>query len=579
MKRLNLLFASLLMLLIACQQAPKDLGFPKVAPLQSVSFCAPKTVVLNTEPGFDGTLTPLFGGLTENFTYPITTKSKVAQKYFDQGLMLAYGFNHAEAARSFQEAAKQDPECALCWWGVGYVLGPNYNMGMEPEVIPMANEAVAKAKLLAHNCSPKEQALIRALSKRYPKSLDEDPQPYYEAYAAELEKVMAEFPDDLDIAAMTAEALMDLHPWDLWLKDGTPQPWTPQIIEIIEGILAKDPRHVQAIHLYIHATEASAEPERAIPYANTLRTLVPGSGHLVHMASHTYINTGHFYEGWVANERAVKVDSNYVDACHAAGVYPLAYYPHNWHFLAACASFIGKGDRAIEASRYMAEHVVSKEMINEPAFGATLQHFYAIPWYVMVKFSKWDDLIAEPEPADKGMLYPLSIWHYARGMAYANKGDHAAANKELEAVKVIEQDTSLVDLKVFDINNALQLVTIARLVLEAEIAKHKGDFPAAIAKLREAVAIEDELSYNEPPDWFFSVRHPLGDVLNQAGQFAEAEKVFLEDLREFKENGWALAGLHKALKGQGKSGEAKAVKSRLDNAWKYADRQVVLGKM
>jgi tetratricopeptide (TPR) repeat protein len=570
MKSKILLSLFLFLAVFACQQKQKNLQSSTIDPLPPVSFCAPKVVILNTEPGFDGTLVPLFGGLTENFTYPVTTDSKVAQKYFDQGLMLAYGFNHAEAARSFQEATRQDPECAMCWWGLGYVLGPNYNAGMEPEVLPMANEAIAKAKLLSHNCTPKEQALIKALSKRYPKSLEEDPKPFYQAYADAMIEVNKQFSDELDIAAMTAEALMDMHPWDLWLKDGTPQPWTPQILEIIEGILTNMPDHVQAIHLYIHATEAGPDPERAIKYANTLRKLVPGSGHLVHMPSHTYINTGHYHEGWVANERAVKIDSNYVEVCHAAGIYPLAYYPHNWHFLTACAALEGKGNRAVEASRYMAEYVVNKELINEPTFGATLQHFYSIPWYVMVKFAKWDDILAEPMP-DASMKYPLSIWHYARGMAYAGKGDLTAARKELKAVKTIEADTSLKSLKIFDINNAHQLVSIAANVLEGEIAQRNGDFKTAIPKLAKAVEIEDQLAYTEPPDWFFSVRHLLGDVLMKAGEYATAEKIYREDLKNFKENGWALIGLHNALVRQGKKAEAKAVKERFDVAWQHAD--------
>jgi tetratricopeptide (TPR) repeat protein len=569
--KLQFLFLGMFMLLASCQRKQQPFQTSGVPDLPPISFCAPKSVVLNTEPGYDGTLVPLFAGLTENFSYPITTDSKVAQKYFDQGLILAYGFNHAEAARSFQEAARQDPDCAMCHWGLGYVLGPNYNAGMQPEVLPQAHEAIAKAKMLSYKVSPKEQALILALSKRYPKTMDDDPKPYYQAYADAMRDVQKQFPDDQDIAAMCAEALMDMHPWDLWTKGGQPQPWTPEILGIIEGVLEKNPQHVQSIHLYIHATEASGNAERAIPYANHLRSLVPGSGHLVHMPSHTYLNTGHYWEGTLANERAVKIDSSYVEACHAAGIYPLAYYPHNWHFLAACAAMAGKGDRALEASRYMADHVVNKEMIAEPAFGATLQHFYTIPWFIMVKFAKWDEILNEPEPVFN-MEYPMAIWHYAKGMAYSAKGNLPQAEKELAAVKEIEKIEALGEMKLFDINNALQVVMIASNVLEGEILYRKGQYSQAIVSLEKAVEFEDGLSYIEPPDWFFSVRHLLGFVLLEAGQFAKAENVYRTDLKTFKENGWALIGLYQSLVKQGKNKEAKAVRQRFEKAWAHADQ-------
>jgi tetratricopeptide (TPR) repeat protein len=544
---------------------------------QPISFCGPKTVILNPEPGFDGTLVPLFAGLTESFTYPVGTKSKAAQKYFDQGLMLAYGFNHAEAARSFQEAIRQDPNCAMCWWGLGYVLGPNYNAGMEPDVLPMANEAVAKAKMLSHNCTEKEKALISALSKRYPKTLDEDPKPYYQAYADEMKEVRKNFLKDLDLACMAAEALMDMHPWDLWLKTGEPQPWTPEILVIIEDVLSQNPKHPQALHLYVHATEASPNPERALPFANILRNLVPGSGHLIHMPSHTYINTGYYHEGTIANERAVKIDSAYVEVCHAAGIYPLAYYPHNWHFLAACAALEGKGKRALEASQYMADFVVDKELMKEPIM-ATLQHYFTIPWYIMVKFAMWDEVLKENKP-DADLKYPLAVWNYARGMAFAAKGNTQAALQELASIKSIATDSSIAELTIWEINKITDLVKIAQHVLEGEIAFRKGDYSASISALNLAVELEDSLNYNEPPDWFFSVRHVLGNVLYAAGKYQDAEKVYREDLKKLKENGWALIGLHRCLEKLKKTDEAKAVKARYDKAWQHADAPLTASVM
>ncbi|MBI5915341.1 MAG: tetratricopeptide repeat protein [Bacteroidetes bacterium] len=565
------LLTALTALVLSCHPRQKQVltssSGPDLTPAP-VSFCAPKSVILNTPPGFDGTLTPLFAGLTEDFTYPITTKSKVAQKYFDQGLMFAYGFNHAEAARSFKEAARQDPDCAMCYWGLGYVLGPNYNSPMDVSVLPEANEAVAKAQMLSHTCNAKELALIGAISKRYPKTLEEDAKPFYQAYADALKEVHAKFPNDLDIAAMCAEALMDMHPWDLWEKTGEPKPWTPEITGIIEGVLKKNPKHAQSIHLYVHATEASGHAEQAVPYANTLRTLVPGSGHLVHMPSHTYINTGHYHEGRWANERAVKLDSAYVETCHVAGVYPLAYYPHNWHFLAACSALEGNGERALEASRYMANHVVNQEMMRIPDL-TTLQHYLSIPWFIQVKFAMWDDILKEHAP-EADLIYPLAIWHYARGMAFSGKGDFEASRRELAEVERLEKDTSITGLTIWGFNKLTDVTRIARHVLGGDIARRQGKFDASADLLRQAVAFEDQLQYQEPPDWFFSVRHLLGHVLFRAGKFAEAEAIYRQDLKKWKENGWALMGLYQCLKQQRKTDEARAVKARFDKAWQYA---------
>lgn len=573
--RTILFFITLLLLTIpdACQTKKALKPAPETSSTAAVSFCAPKTVILNTDPGPDGSLVPLFWGLTDNFSYAVTTKSKSAQKYFDQGMMLSYGFNHAEAHRSFREAARLDPDCAMAYWGQAYVLGPNYNAGMDPGTLPNALEAIEQARTRMHTCTPKEQFLIKTIAKRYPKSKEEDPKPYYQAYADALKAAYRQYPDDLDIAAMTAEALMDMHPWDLWENNGQPKAWTPEIIAIIENILAKNPRHPQAIHLYIHATEAGGEPEKAIPFAKTLERLVPGSGHLVHMPSHTYINTGQYHEGALANERAVKIDSLYVETCHEGGIYPLAYYPHNWHFLAACAALEGKGRRALEASRYMANHVVDKKLMYDPSM-ASLQHYYTIPWNIMVKFAMWGEILKEKQP-DPALPLPSAIWHYAHGMALANKGRLAEAGAALQVVQTLEKDTILAKMTIWDINKASELVRIASLVLEGEMAFRNNDLSKAIGLLQQAVAVEDQLNYNEPPDWFFSVRHALGHVLLKAGKYAEAESVYRKDLTQYKENGWALIGLYRSLSNQpGKDAEAAKVLTRFKTSWKWADVQL-----
>ena len=567
--RISVTLIMLLALLMSCQQKKGLVQRPsEPAPAPGSVLCVPVPPDLNTAPGKDGKLTPLFAGL-DVYDYPISTDSELAQKYFNQGFVLNYGFNHAEAARSFQEAVRQDPDCAMCYWGLAYVLGPNYNAGMEEDVLTPANAALAQAKLLMNKARPSEQALIAALSKRYPKEKGIDPAPYYQHYADEMKKVMKQFPDDLDIAVMTAEALMDLHPWDLYSKSGEPRAWTPEIVSILERVQEADPDHPQAMHLYIHVMEASNVPEKAIRAADNLRERVPGSGHLLHMPSHLYINVGQYHKGTMANERAVIVDSTYVEACHAAGIYPLAYYPHNWHFLAACAALEGKGDRAIEASRYMADYVVDKKMMYEPAM-ATLQHYYAIPWYIMVKFGKWQDILAEPKPDEK-LRYPTAIWSYARGMALAARGETEQAEEMLAVIKGIGKEEAVQELTIWDINSIVELIHIAGYVLEGEIANRREAYDDAVVALKQAVALEDRLNYNEPPDWFFSVRHLLGDVLLKAGRYADAQKVFEKDLEEFKENGWALKGLFQSLEKQGEKQAAREVKRRYERAWQWAD--------
>lgn len=526
---------------------------------------------LQSKPGPDGRIAPLFEDLG-NLTYPINTNSPDAQRYFDQGMMLAYGFNHAEAARSFREALRRDPECVMCYWGLGWVLGPNYNAGMEKEVLSTALEAIANAKMRLQNTNPKEQALVKALDQRYPPDLDTDPQPYYLAFAQAMREVKQAYPDDVTILLITAEALMNLHPWDLWEKDGRAKPWTSEILALAEEALQLSPNHPQGLHIYIHAYEAGNQPEKAIPQAQKLEYLIPGSGHLVHMPSHIYINTGHFHEGAEANERAVKVDSAYVETCHAAGIYPLAYYPHNWHFLAACAALEGKGRRAVEASRYMADYTVDKNLLREPGLG-TLQHYYMIPAYIMVKFARWDEILREPMPADD-LLYPRGILHYARGMALANQQNIPAAQLELKELERIASIDSMQKITIWDINSVAELLHIARFALRGEIAFKQNKFAEAIKHYQKAVELEDKLNYNEPPDWFFSLRHPLGHVLLQAGKYREAEQVFRQDLTEFKNNGWALQGLYRALLKQKKDVEADKVMELYQEAWKYADQEL-----
>lgn len=518
---------------------------------------------------------PLFDNLNGE-SMNITTKSQEAQQYFDQGFQLAVGFNHGEAVRSFRYALELDPECAMCYWGLAYVLGPNYNAGMQPEVVTLAFEAARKAMKYSEKVSPVEKAIIQTISKRYPAGPIEDRTEYDQAYTNSLREAYRQFPDNDHIGALLAEAMMDEHPWDLWEAAGPAKPWTPEILKTLENILERNPKHAASVHLYIHATEASKTPELALPYAKSLPELIPGAGHLVHMPSHTYIRTGDYHLGTLTNQKAVLVDSNYLTTCYAAGFYPLFLFPHNYHFLTACAALEGNSSLSLEAGRRMVEKL-DTDVMRKPGY-ETIQHFWSIPMYLQVKFARWDDILATPKPADD-LLYPQAIWHYARALAYINKGQLSDAVKELTQLTAINSEGTLDEIAIFDINSMGQIIDIAEYVVGGELAAAKGDLAAAEILFRKAIAIEDGLSYNEPPDWFFSVRHHLGPVLLKAGKYAEAEALYREDLQTFPKNGWALNGLLESLRQQKKTEATQAVEQQLEEAWKYADVSLAASKV
>ncbi|MHA4806975.1 tetratricopeptide repeat protein [Flavitalea flava] len=518
-----------------------------------------------------GKKAPKLDGL-EGIDFKISTSSKEAQAYFAQGMMLAYGFNHAESARSFYEVIRLDSTCAMAYWGFAYVLGPNYNAGMEDDNFQRAYQASSKAKLLAKNGTPKEVALIEALTARYASKPPADRRALDSAYAAAMKKVYIRYPSDPDIGALYAEAMMDLHPWDLYdKKTKAPRQWTPGLLAILEHLIKINPRHPGAHHFYIHALEASATPEKALASAKLLETLVPGSGHLVHMPSHIYINTGDYHWGSKSNIQAVTVDSTYTTACHAQGAYPLSYYPHNYHFLAATATLEGHSKLAWEAAINLQRHT-AEGIMRMPGWG-TLQHYYTIPYYIAAKFSMWDT-IASLRPPANDLVYPRAIWHYARGLAYLGRNKLAEAKKEMDTLNILAADTNLQHLTVWGINTTADLVQIAKKVLSAGIAFKEGRLDKSVSLLEEAVSIEDNLNYNEPPDWFFSVRHHLGAVLLKTGKYAEAEKVYKKDLQTWRKNGWALIGLYNSLALQNRYREAQKVKSSFEKSWKYADIKI-----
>ncbi|HEY0678026.1 MAG TPA: hypothetical protein VGD17_07060 [Chitinophagaceae bacterium] len=524
-------------------------------------FCSP-----SFDPSkLDAGKAPLFSGLG-NHQYRITTSSSKAQQYFNQGLNLVYAFNHTEAGRSFKAAIQADSTCAMAYWGMGMVLGPNYNAALNPTSLADINEVMDKAVRYSGKVTEREKALIYALSKRFPREAVKDMTPFNEAYSAAMKQAYEKFPGDSDIAALYADALMNEHPWNLWLKDGSAQPWTPAIVKVLEDLLQKWPQHPGANHMYIHAVEASRQADKALPSADRLRDMMPAAGHLVHMPSHIYIRTGHYHEGVIANEKASAADSNYITQCKVQGSYALMLYPHNVHFLAACAFLEGNSKKAIEAA-WRVSRIADKKYLHE---NTTIQHYYIIPYYVMVQLGKWNDILQLQRPG-ASLKYPNAIWHYARGMAQAALGNMQEAEKELGALRSFAEDASLKTLLIWENNSASDLAQIALKVLDAEIAAKQRKYDAAITSLKEAVEIEDRLTYQEPPDWFFSVRHSLGHVLIKAGRFAEAEKIYLEDLVTFPDNGWALKGLYNSLKGQQREQEAAQAKKRFEEAWKHAD--------
>ena len=504
---------------------------------------------------------PLFKNLG-NYHYPISTKNSLAQRYFDQGLILAYGFNHAEAARSFSEAAKLDPNCAMCYWGIALVLGPNINAPMNPEALPDARQALQKALALSQNATEKERAYIQALAKRYPSEPVEDRSPLDIAYANAMREVAQRYRDDLDAATLFAEALMDTTPWDYWEDNGDPKPEGKEIIATLEYILERNPNHPGANHLYIHAVEKE-RPELGVASADRLRNLVPDSGHLVHMPSHIYLRVGRYDDASLANERAIAADESYIAQTQEQGFYPALYYSHNIHFLAYSAAMEGRSQTALNAARKIASHIQPEQASQI----AELQWVGSTPLFMMARFGQWDEILKQPQPlAD--LPYMTGIWHYARGLAFATKGQLDEAVKESKSLQQIAQRGGLESLEVV---SGEKQIAIADKVLQAEIAGLRGDKDEKIRLLETAVQVQDELPYMEPPYWYFPVRQFLGAALLEANRPVEAEAVYREDLEQHPNNGWSLFGLAQSLEVQGKTEEAKAIQSQFEDAWKDAD--------
>jgi len=508
---------------------------------------------------------PLLGNLGDH-THPITTQSELAQKYFDEGLILTFGFNHAEAIRSYNDALKLDPQCAMCYWGIAYALGPNINAAMDPAAIPPAWDALQSALKLAPNTRKAEQDYIAALANRYAADPTADRAALDKAYADAMRELAKAYPDDLDAVSLFAEALMDLTPWNFWTKDGQPTEYTDEIVSTLESVLARNPDHPAANHFYIHAVEASQTPERAVPSADRLTHLVPGAGHLVHMPGHTYWRVGRYHDAVIANEHAIHSDESYIPDRGAQGLYVVAYYPHNIHFLSIAAQMEGNSKLAIEAARKVAEKIPDEVAVAVPL----LQNFDPMPFFALVRFGKWDEILAEPQPV-ADLRYATGIWHWARGMAYVATGDVEKAQAEYDAVMELAHADDMKKLVILGFTTGATNLTLAGHLLAGDIAGAQGETDKQIAELEAAVQVQDDLPYIEPPAWYFPTRDMLGAALLKADRAADAEAVYRADLKEYRQSGWALFGLMKSLEAQNKTTEAADVQKEFEEAWQYAD--------
>jgi tetratricopeptide (TPR) repeat protein len=522
------------------------------------------------QPSATGELAPRLQKLGPH-TFPVTTKSRPAQLFVNQGLNLTYGFNHAEAGRAFREAARLDPGCAMAYWGQALVLGPNINAPMDAANEPRARELAQKAVGLEPQASARERALIDALARRYSGNSD-DRAVRDRAYAEAMNVVAKRFPNDLDIATLYVESVMDLRPWGYWMPDGTPYEGTAEIVALTESIIKRDPKHPGALHLYIHLMEPT-RPEKAEAAADALLPLMPSAGHVIHMPSHIYQRVGRYADAVKSNEMAARADEDYITQCRVQGFYPMAYYPHNVHFLWFAASMDGRGQLAIDSARKVASKVSDEALKQLPL----LAGFRVVPYFALTRFGRWDEMLKEPEPpADNPFM--AGIWHYARGQALLGKGQWLEAQSELEQLRAIVAAKNL-EFPLFSPNLASTILGIAPEVLAGELDLARKDYDHAIAHLETAVRMEDGLVYTEPAEWHYPPRHALGAALLAAGRPLQAETVYWEDLKRNPENGWALYGLTAAIEAQGRKDQATLIRARFEKAWARADIKLTASRL
>jgi tetratricopeptide (TPR) repeat protein len=517
---------------------------------------------------------PVFTGLGAHHM-AISTKVPRTQMFFDQGVNLMFGFNHAEAIRSFREAARLDPDCAMCWWGVAMALGSNINLPMPPDAVAPAWQALQQARRLEDKATPRERAWIEALAARYSKDPKADRHALDEAYAQAMGRLWRDHPTDLDAATFYAEAMMDTQPWDYWQADGvTPKGHGADIVSTLETVIKQAPEHPGALHLYIHAVEASTTPERAEHAADVLVKLMPQAGHIVHMPSHIYYRVGRYADSVRVNEDAAKIDEDYIAACKAQGYYPAGYYGHNIHFLWTSSEMQGRYATAIDAARRLVKAVDAVKLAAEMPSG----ELYAFtPIVTQLRFGKWQGVLAEPA-FPKALILDRGVAYYARGFAFANTGRLDKARTDLANLDALLLKSDFAKYETAGLP-AKPMLELARALLDAEIARTSGDLPGAIAKYQAASKLEVALPYTEPPYWHQPTSHYLGAVLLEAKRPAEAEAVYRESLKTYRDDGWALTGLAVALDAQGKTTDAERARKDLADAWRMSDTRLATSRL
>jgi len=513
-------------------------------------------------------IAPLFNGLG-NLSYSISTKEENSQTYFNQGLKLTYGFNHAEAHRSFLEASRLDNTAAMTYWGQAYTLGPNINDPFpDTERKQKAWEAIQTAKKLSTHATAKEKALIEALELRYSSDTTAETATLNTNYMEAMAKVAAKFSNDDHILTLYAASVMNTVPWNYWDQDGNPSENIPEAKAALEKAIALNPNNPGAHHYYIHMVELP-KPDLAVPSADALGKLMPSAGHIVHMPSHIYIRVGRYLDAVKSNQKAILADEDYISQCYAQGMYPLGYYPHNIHFLWSAASLLGDSELAIDAAKKTAEKVP----VGELKTMHFLQNFAATPLLAYVRFGKWNEILTTPSPNDEIKHLKL-IWHYARGIAFIKKNNAKEAKEELAAIKTLIDDPEMIELFASGFDPSSALAQLAFEIVAGELALIQGETENAITHLEKAVELEDNLIYTEPSAWYIPPRQNLGAALLATEKFEEAEKVYRKDLEKLRQNGWSLMGLYKSLRGQGKLDEAKKVLEEFKAAWQHADFEI-----
>lgn len=538
--------------------------------LLSLSYLATVALAQHASPNPGKIVPRIWPGYGE-LRFEVTSASVEAKQWANQGLRLVYAFNHPEAAVSFRKATEIDAACAMCWWGLGFALGNNINAPLMPENSKPAYDAAQKALSLTSQASPREAAYIQALAKRYDQVNPTDRSALDKAYAFAMRQVSSDFPDDLDAMTLSADALMNLTPWKLWTRDGKPNTYTLEIVERLEAVMQRDPKHMGANHLYIHAVEASPSPERALASAAILASLAPASGHLVHMPAHIYTRTGDYEQSAALNLKAAALDKAYFEAV-GGPTYYTPYWYHNLHFLSSALTMMGRYE---EARAAIAEAAKELEPVArmEPMFEASI----SMPLFTEVRFQQWDKILASPAPASFSLTVN-NVWHFARGMAQAAKGDLKAARLSqsafAKAIAALSPDRG------FGLNKEKAIMEIAANTLAAKIASAGGEKLQAIKFMRLAVAAEDALNYDEPAGWYYPpTRESLGVLLLETGKHAEAERVFRDELLNNRRSGRALFGLYESLKAQNKMDAAKMVEALYQVAWAKADKPLTLDQL